>query len=279
MSGTTAAASASPLDQLIPAVNHLIDALNPINVITGSGAHPEKMGIMEVGLSTYMVFFIIAVVLTLVIVFWAKSKMALVPKGRAINAFEALVEFVKNNIVGGIIHHNGAKYVPFVATVFIFVLINNILGLIPGSKPGTGTISGTFAIALVVFLYFTIVGIKEKGVGGYIAGLVPAGLPKPIVPLVWVIEFVSMLMRPITQALRLFANMYAGHIVLGIFATLTSLFAQAILHGSVLSSLASPIWLVILIAIYALEILVACIQAYVFALLTAVYIDSATSSH
>lgn len=279
MSGTTAAASTSPLDQLIPAVNHLIDALNPINVITGSGSHPVKMGITEIGLSTYMVFFIIAVVLTFALVFWAKSKMALVPKGRAINAFEALVEFVKNNIVGGIIHHNSAKYVPFVATVFVFVLVNNVLGLIPGSKPGTGTISGTFAIAMVVFVYFTAVGIKEKGVGGYFIGLVPAGLPKPIVPLVWAIEFVSMLMRPITQALRLFANMYAGHIILGIFATLTGLFAQALMNGSILTSLASPIWLVILIAIYALEIMVAAIQAYVFALLTAVYIDSATSSH
>lgn len=278
MSGTTEAA-ASPLDQLLPAVNHLIDALNPVNVITGSGAHPVKMGIFEPGLSTYMVFFLIALALTVALVFWAKSKMSLVPKGRAINAFEFIVEFVKNNIVGGIIHHNSAKYVPFVATVFIFVLINNILGLIPGSKPGTGTISGTIAIALIVFVYFTIVGMKEKGVGGYIVGLVPAGLPKAIVPLVWVIEFVSMLMRPVTQALRLFANMYAGHIVMGIFASLTSLFFQAMLQGQFLSGLASPVWLVILIAIYALELMVAVIQAYVFALLTAVYIDSATSSH
>lgn len=273
------AAATSPLDALIPSVEHLIQALNPVSIF-GSSAHPEKMGVLEVGISTYLVFFLIACLITLAIVFWAKSKMSLVPKGRAINAFEFLVDFVRNNIVGGVIHTNPSKHVPFVATVFIFVLVNNILGLIPGSKPGTGTISGTFAVAMVVFVKFTYEGIREKGGWGYIKGLVPSGLPKAIVPLVFVIEFVSMLMRPVTHALRLFANMYAGHIVMGIFAILTSLFFQSVFVGQgFLPVLASPVWWLALVAIYALELLVAFIQAYVFALLTSVYIDLSTSDH
>lgn len=94
------------------------------------------------------------------------------------------------------------------------------------------------------------------------------------------IELVSLVLRPVTQALRLFANMYAGHIVLGIFAIMTELFFMAPFHGAgALNVVASPIWLLLLFAMYALEVMVACIQAYVFTLLTAVYIDSATSSH
>lgn len=273
------AAGLSPLEQLVPSVEHLIKTLDPL-AVTGSAAHPVKLGWNEVALSTYTVFFFIAIALTLVVVFAAKKRMAIVPKGRFVNAFEVLVEFVRKNIIDGCIHHHGERYVPFIATVFFFVLVNNLLGLIPGSKPGTGTISGTFALSLSVFVYFTIQGIKEKGGLGYLKGIVPHGLPSWVVPLIFVIELVSLVLRPVTQALRLFANMYAGHIVLGIFAIMTELFFMAPFHGAgALNVVASPIWLLLLFAMYALEVMVACIQAYVFTLLTAVYIDSATSSH
>lgn len=275
----SAEAAVSPMSQLIGRVEHLIGMLDPL-VITGDSTHPVKMAWNEVGLSTYTVFFFVAIILTLAIVFWAKKRIAVVPEGRGINAFESIVDFVRGNIVDGAIHHNGAKYVPFIASIFLFVLVNNILGLIPGSKPGTGTISGTLAISIIVFVYFTVAGIKEKGSWGYIKGIVPSGLPKAVVPLIFLIELVSVFLRPITQALRLFANMYAGHIILGIFATLTELFFMSVFHGgSILNMAASPIWFFFLIAMYALEIMVAAIQAYVFSLLTAVYIDSATSSH
>lgn len=274
-----AAAGASPIEQLVPKVEHLIKTLDPLSIM-GSKVNPVKLMWNDIAVSTYTVFFFIALILTLVLVFAAKKRIALVPKGRFINAFEVLVEFVRNNIVKGCIHHNAERYVPFIATIFFFVLVNNLIGLIPGSKPGTGTIAGTLAIALTVFVYFTAAGVKAKGGFGYLKGIVPHGLPVAIVPLIFVIEFVSMLLRPVTQALRLFANMYAGHIVLGIFAIMTELFFMAPFHGEgALNALASPIWMVLLIAMYALEVAVAFIQAYVFTLLTAVYIDSATSEH
>lgn len=131
------AAGLSPLEQLVPSVEHLIKTLDPL-AVTGSAAHPVKLGWSEVALSTYTVFFFIAIALTLVVVFAAKKRMAIVPKGRFVNAFEVLVEFVRKNIIDGCIHHHGERYVPFIATVFFFVLVNNLLGLIPGLKAGNG---------------------------------------------------------------------------------------------------------------------------------------------
>lgn len=272
-------AAASPMEQLVPKVEEFIKTLDPVS-IAGNKYNPVKLAWNDLSVSTYAIFFFVAVLVVLALVFWAKKRMALVPKGRGINAFEFIVEFCRKNVIDSIIHKNPEKYTPFILSIFFFVLISNYIGLIPGLKPGTGTISGTLALALIVFVYFTCTGIKAKGGLGYIGGLVPHGLPKPIVPLVWVIEFASMLLKPITQALRLFANMYAGHIVLGIFAIMTKLFVMAPFHGqSFLNIFASPVWLFLLIAMYALEFAVAAIQAYVFALLTAVYIDTATSSH
>lgn len=276
---TAAGSGFSPLEELVPSVEHLIKSLDPLAV--NSNIHdPHKMGLMQPAISQYTFFFFVALALTVTIVFAAKKRMALVPKGRFINAFEMGFDFVRKNIVEGCIHHHSERYVPFIATVFFFVLINNFLGLIPGLKPGTGTIAGTFALSISIFVYFTFLGIKEKGGLGYLKGLVPSGLPSWIVPFIFVIEFISMVLKPITQALRLFANMYAGHMVLGIFAILTELFFVAPFEGgSVLNVAASPIWLLLLFAMYALELMVAAIQAYVFTLLTAVYINSATSGH
>ena len=273
----SAAASEAPLKALVKEVEHLLSSLDP-NVITGDKAHPVKMLWNQVGVSTYLVFFLLAALITLFVVFWGKKHMAPVPKGRAINAFEMVVEFARSSLVDGVIHKDASKYAPTILTFFFFILVNNLLGLIPGCKPGTGTISGTAALAIIVFIYFTFLGLKEKGGIGYLAGLVPHGLPKWVVPFVWLVEFVSMLMKPITHALRLFANMYAGHIIMGIFAILTQLFVVAPFVGqSWANALASPVWFLLLIVMYCMEFVVAAIQAYVFALLAAVYINQAIS--
>ena len=275
------AAGLSPMEKLVPEVSHYIKMLDPLSV-SGSSSNPVKLGWNEFALSTYMVFFIIALVLVVAVVFWAKKRMTAspVPKGRAINAFEAVVEFVRDNIVGGCIKHDGEKYTPFILTVFFFILVSNLIGLIPGCKPSTGTIGATFALAMIVFVYFTVIGVAKKGGFGYIKAIVPHGLPKAVVPLIFVIELASMLLRPITLGLRLFANMYAGHIILGIFAILTELFVLAPFeHQGVLNALVSPVWFLLLVLMYTLEVAIAGIQAYVFTLLTAVYIDGAIGEH
>jgi len=272
-----AGAAYSPVKLLGENVTHLIASLAPQS-LAGNKEHPVKLGISQIAFSQYLAFFLLAAVIIIVVVFVAKKKVSMVPKGRFINLIEAAVDFIRNG-VATIIKKDPQKYVPFLCTVGLFVLINNLIGLIPGCKPGTGTISGTFALGIFVFLYATGVGIKVKGGWGFIKGIVPHGLPKPIVPVVFLIELFSTLLRPITHALRLFANMYAGHIVLGIFSILTELFFMAMFHGKALTAVASPAWLLLLVAMYVLEFVVAFVQAYVFVLLSAVYIDSSVSSH
>ncbi|MDR1775039.1 MAG: F0F1 ATP synthase subunit A [Actinomycetes bacterium] len=272
-----------PLQVLPEKVEHLLQTLDPTSIFPSQAynEHGHLQRILSIGqwtISVNTVYFILTSILVLVLVLVMAKKIKLVPKGRGVNAFEFLVEFVRNN-VGGIIKHDRKKYEPFLLTCFVFILISNLIGLIPGAKPGTGIIAGTFALAIVVLVYFNAVGMKAKGAGKYWLGLVPHGVPGWIAPIIWLIEFISMLLRPITLALRLFANMYAGHIILGIFALLTGLFAQATFQGLGLYIAASPAWLILLIGLYLLELVVAFVQAYVFSLLTAVYIDSATAAH
>ena len=180
----------------------------------------------------------------------------------------------------GAVGHGYKKHVPFLATLFFFILIANFVGLIPGAKAATGTISVTWALAVISFVYFNYWGIKAHGGWGYIKSIAPSGLPKPMVPIIWFFEFISLVLRVLTLAVRLYGNMFAGHMVLGIFALATSIFIQsAIATGNVLFGLPPIGWMALLIAMYALECLVAFLQAYVFTTLSAVYINLATSSH
>ena len=165
----------------------------------------------------------------------------------------------------GLLGDTWRKHFPFIASLFLVVLANNIVGIIPGCKPGTGTISTTGALAIVSFVYF----------------IVPAGVAFPLNAVVWLIEVFSTILRLITLAVRLFCNLFAGHVVMGTFAILASLFFQPVLTAfsaaAVAQAGASVMWVLILLVIYVVEIMVAAIQAYVFALLSAVYIQIAES--
>jgi F-type H+-transporting ATPase subunit a len=270
------AAPHNPLDGLPYAMDHLMDSLMPMNVAKPFG---DIMGTTQVALSTHVIGYAVTLTVFLLIMFAWKKRYSVVPKGRFVNMLDFLWEFVRVNIVESIIHHDARRYLPFVSTMFFFILISNMMSLIPGAKPATGVISGTLALSITVYIYFNYVGIKAKGGLAYLKSIVPAGVPGFVAPIIWVIEVISMAIRPVTQALRLFASVYAGHIILGIFAILTELFAVGIIQGAFVWGLTTPLWFVLLIAIYLLEIMVGFIQAYVFSLLTAVYIDGATGEH
>ena len=158
-------------------------------------------------------------------------------------------------------------------------IIPEMMRGVPGMKPGTGAIGCTAALALVTFIYFVYYGCKKHGVIGYIKSLAPAGVMFPMNVFVWVIEVFSLLLRPITLAIRLFCNMFAGHIVMGSFAIMASLFAEPLLQQltamNAAMALPSVAWLAILLIIYAVELIVAFVQAYVFTVLAAVYIQIA----
>ena len=258
-------------------IEHLLEFLKTHDVVVAG-----------VSTTTYIIFLAIAIILLMIIMFAARSQAALIPKGRFYNLIELLVEFVRNDIAVANIGPTGAKYFPFLGTVFFFVLVNNLLGTVPGFKPGTGTMGVTVALALIAFVMFNLAGMQKRGVGGYIKGLVPHGVPGVLWPVIWVIEVISLLIRPFTLSIRLFANMYAGHIVLGIFSILTSIAAEQIiaglLHGEgagmvAIGGISALAWMLLLTSLYLLEIGVALLQAYIFTLLTTVYVSLAVSEH
>lgn len=234
-------------------------------------------------ISNYIFFMGIGIIILSVLMWVGVRNLKLVPEHKLSNAVEALSQFVRDDIAASMIEHGSRKHFPFLATIFFFVLINNIVGLFPGSKPGTGTMGVTVALSTTVFIYFNTVGFKNQGFFGYIKSFAPHGVPFPINLIVWFIEVFSAFLRIFTLAVRLFANMYAGHIILGIFAILTSLFAQGMIEEfsarTVIGALPSIGWLALMTALYLLEILVAFVQAYVFTLLTAVYIGQAAEAH
>ncbi len=269
--------------QSLPAeVEHLLHSLSTLNV------NGQEYTTSDFVLSNYIFFMSIALITLMIIMFVAVKGLKMVPDSKVSNAVEALAQFVRDDIAGAMIPHGGKNYFPFLGTLFFFILSNNIIGLIPGCKPGTGTMGVTVALSTIVFVYFNFVGFKNQGFLGYMKSFVPHGVPLVVAPIIWVIEVFSAFLRIFTLAVRLFANMYAGHIILGIFAILTTLFTEPLIEAlsagqpfgaAAAGALPSIGWLALMTALYLLEVLVAFVQAYVFTLLSAVYIGAAAEAH
>jgi F-type H+-transporting ATPase subunit a len=186
-------------------------------------------------------FVAIALLFVVMFVFKKKQAQSLVPQGFFVNGMEYLVvEFTRDDMCKSILGDTWKKHFPFIAALFFFILFNNIVGIIPGCHPGTGTIGVTAALALCSFVYFIAVGIKRMGVLGATSRAGPQGLgPSHGRIMVWVIELFSTFLRLITLAVRLFCNMFAGHVVMGTFAILASLFFEPLLQGFSAAALGS----------------------------------------
>lgn len=245
-------------------------------LVGASGAGLNKS---EIVFTNYMLFLLFGIALTIVFFMAVRASVNksrrtdLVPVGIG-NVGEMGYEFVRNSIVLDVLGREGLKYLPLVATVFFAVLIQNFMGLIPGFKPGTGTLGTTLTWGVIIFIWVNAVGFKKKGFG-YLKSFLPSGTPLLLAPFIWLLEVISHFLRPFTLGVRLYANMYAGHIVLGVFA----IFIEMALHDlgpvTAFTGIAS---LLMQIVMYAFELFVAFIQAYVFAILTAVYIGTAMSA-
>ena len=186
-----------------------------------------------------------------------------VPKGM-MNAVEMLVLFVRDDIaIANMGEKWGRRFTPFLLTLFLFILTCNLLGLVPGGFTATSNLNVTGSLAIISFLVFVLTGMYALGPVGYVRHMVPTGTPLPIAPLVIFLEVISMLVRPAALMIRLAANMTAGHIVIMIILGFIILF-QSIALATVSVPLAAAIML--------LELIVAFIQAYVFTLLTALYV-------
>ena len=164
------------------------------------------------------------------------------------------------------------KYFPFMFSLFLFILMGNLLGLLPIGFTFTSHIIVTFALAAAVFVGVTLIGIvkhKHK----FLKLFMPEGIPIYISPFLFVIELISYLSRPVSLSVRLFANMVAGHVMLKIFAG----FAVMLVGGALMPMVALPV--IINIAITGFEVMVALLQAYVFTLLSCIYLNDALNLH
>ena len=238
-------------------------------------------GDKNIGFTVTMFWFLLACIIMLIVVFAYKKKTegALVPHGVFANGVEFIVDYVRDDVCKGALGDSWKRHFPFLATVFFVVMFGNYIGMLPTWKAGTGTTGVTGAIALMSFIYFIAMGVRKKGALRYIKSLAPEGLPAPIAAIVWVIELFSTFLRLITLAVRLFCNMFAGHVVMGVFAIMTTTFVAPMLAHFSAAALGtgamSILWMVLLLLIYVVELLVSFIQAYIFTLLSAVYIQLA----
>jgi F-type H+-transporting ATPase subunit a len=230
-------------------------------VLTRIGGH-------DIAFTNSALYMVIALAVISALMIGATASRALVP-GRMQSVAEISYEFVATTLRQSA-GTEGMKFFPLVFTLFMFILAVNMLGLIPYAFTVTSHIIITISLAMLVFLTVIIYGFKKNGLK-FFNLFVPSGIPIYILPLVTFIEVLSFISRPISHSVRLFANMLAGHITLKVFAAFVTMLGAAGFLGWIGAVL--PLGLTV--ALTALEFLVAFLQAYVFAILTCIYINDA----
>jgi F-type H+-transporting ATPase subunit a len=243
-------------------------ATDPIHQFQIAKWIPIEVGGLDLSFTNASAFMVATVAAAGAFLFLSTTNRGLVPS-RAQSVAEMAYEFIASMLRDSAGTH-GMKFFPLVFSLFMFVFVANLLGLVPYFFTVTSQIIVTFALAMLVIGTVIVYGFMKHGLG-FLKLFVPSGVPAVVVPLVVAIEVVSFLSRPISLSVRLFANMLAGHITLKVFAGfVTSLSALGAVGvaGSILP-------LIMTVAITGLEFLVAFLQAYVFAVLTCMYLNDA----
>ncbi len=244
-----------------------IDALSQFELGTVLGPFGASVNFTQSNLHM-----VIVAGLILALLHYGMRARALVP-GRLQSLAETSYEFI-HNMVTEQIGDAGKRYFPFVFTLFMFVLFGNMLGLFPYAFTFTSHIAVTFALAAMVFVLITVVALMLHG-KKFFGYFFPEGAPLWLAPIIVPVEIISYLSRPISLSIRLFANMVAGHVMLKVFATFIVMLAGLGVAGPFLSLLP----LTINVALVGFEVLVAFLQAYVFAILTCIYLHDAVHLH
>jgi F-type H+-transporting ATPase subunit a len=236
---------------------------------------PPVFSIGSVGVTKPMLLLLLSALLVFAFFYSAARKGSMVP-GKLQFAGESAYGFVRNNLGRDIIgSHDFLRFMPYLAALFFFILLNNLFATIPFIEFPTFSRAGmAYALAGLSWVVYNYVGIRKHGVFGYLKlQTVPTGVSKVMWPLLIPLEFFSnIVVRPITLALRLFANMFAGHILLVLFSTGGLYLLQ---NEGVIGAIAGPLAWVLAILVAFLELLVQFLQAYVFTLLNAMYISGA----
>ena len=244
-----------------------IDALGQFDLHTALGPLGRSVNFTNSNL-----MMILAAGLILLVLYVGMKPRAVVP-GR----LQSVAEICYGGVMGmtvGSIGEEGRRFFPFIFTLFFFVLMGNLLGLLPYSFTYTSHIAVTFGLALMVIVIVTIVALRIHGMH-FFSYFFPEGAPKLLAPLIIPIEVISYLSRPVSLAIRLFANMVAGHVMFEVFATFIVLLAGA----GALGTVAGIVPLALNVVLVGFELLVAALQAYVFAILTCIYLHDAVHLH
>ncbi|HVF02722.1 MAG TPA: F0F1 ATP synthase subunit A [Rubrobacteraceae bacterium] len=226
---------------------------------------PLQIGPIDISINKAVWFLFLGAALTFLILFIGSRAM----KNRP-GAYQVIVEDLYGfgrEFLGGQVGQEGMKWFPYTLSLFVFVLVLNIIGLFPNSYPVTSNISFTLLLALLTFILTQYMGIKKNGVGTYFKSWTPPNLPAKFImaPFMWFLHLIQEFSKPLTLGLRLYANILAGHLIIFVFLGLILYF------GSFLAIVSVPMAVVF----FAFEIFVAILQAYIFAILTQVYIELA----
>jgi len=233
---------------------------------------PVHLGSVEIDFSptkSLFMMFVSSIIITLILFFAARSnKKNKVPKGLG-NLIEVFIVFIRDEIVIPNMGKEGVKHLPLFLTLFFFILTCNLIGLVPFMAQPTKNISVTTALALVTFLTTQGVGIKKNGFFGYVKNLIPPGVPLFVAPIMAVVEFIGLFTKPFALLMRLFANITAGSIII------LSLIGLIFMMSWAGVAIAVPFALFINL----LEIFIAFLQAYIFTMLSVLFISMAAHPH
>jgi F-type H+-transporting ATPase subunit a len=233
---------------------------------------PLKIGGLDVSFTNSALMMVIAMLAITLFITLGVRRHALVP-GRWQSMAELSYEFIAN-LIRDTVGSQGRRYFPFVFTLFMFVLFGNLLGLLPYSFTFTSHIIVTFTMALIIFIGVTILGFAKHGIH-FFTFFVPPGVSWVMWPLLIPIEIISYLSRPVSLSVRLFANMLAGHTLLKVFAG----FIPQLMAAGVALGITGILPFAFVVALTGLEFVIAFLQAYVFAILTCLYINDALHLH
>jgi F-type H+-transporting ATPase subunit a len=245
-----------------------IDALGQFKLHHGLGLIGKSVNFTQANC-----WMVAGVVLVLALLVYGMRPRAVVP-GRLQSAAELSYDFIMKMCIDQV-GEEGRRFFPFIFTLFFFVLMGNVLGLLPFAFTYTSHIAITAALAIMVIVFVTIIAIRENGSHFFTEYFFPAGAPKLLAPLIIPVEIISYLSRPVSLSIRLFANMVAGHVMLEVFATFILMLSAA----GVLGTIGAIGPLALNVVLIGFELLVALLQAYVFAILTCIYLHDAVHLH
>ncbi len=221
----------------------------------------------DISFTNSSLYMVLATLIAILFLHFATRKKQIIPSKLQVVG-ESLYNFI-NSMIQGSIGEEGRKFVPLIFSLFFFILLSNVLGMTPYSFTSTSQIIVTLSLAMIAFLTITIFAIYRNGLLGFLHMFLPSGVPVWMAPMIFVIEFFSFLIRPITLSVRLFANMVSGHVLLKVVAGF-------ILSLGLVVGIFPFLFSVIMTAF---ELFVACLQAYIFAILVCAYLGETMKAH